>query len=115
MMTELRIPLNEDEYRKAILVKEANNMTWHDLFIMALEKMGQVNVENVLNDIDKNVELLKSQSTGDKVAILDLSKILIRLVTNDNYVKAYSVTAKLQDYIKKQLELSNIGGGHNGE
>jgi len=112
-MTELRIPLTEEEYRRAIILKETMNLTWRDLFVTALAKLGQINADDILSNIDKNIELLKSQASNDKIAMLDLGKILIRLIVNDNYVKAYSVTAKLQDYIKKQLEISNIGGGHN--
>ena len=112
-MTELRIPLTEEEYRRAIIIKETMNLTWRDLFITALTKLGQVDINNVLDSIDKNIDLLKSQASGNKVAMLDLSKNLIRLITNENYTKAYSVVTKIQEYIKKQLELSNIGGGRN--
>ena len=103
-MTELRIPLTEDEYRRAILVKDALNVTWRDLFVLALAKLGQINADDVLSNIDKSIELLKSQARDDKVAMLDLTKILIRLIVNDNYVNAYNVSSKLNDYIRKQLE-----------
>jgi len=112
-MTEIRIPLNEDEHRKLILIKESLGLTWHDLIIEAVQKLGQPDTESTLNNIEKNIELLKSQAKGDKVAMLDLAKILLRLIVNDNYVKAYNVVVKLNEYVRKQLEISNIGGGHN--
>ena len=112
-MTEIRIPLNEDEHRRLIIIKESLGLTWHDLVITAVQRLGQPDNDNVLNNIDKNIELLKLGAKDDKVAMLDLTKILIRLLINENYIKAYSVATKIQEYIKKQLQTSNIGGGQN--
>jgi len=103
-MTEIRIPLNEDEHRKLILIKESLGLTWHDLIITAVQKLGQPDAENILSNIEQNLELLKLQFNNDKVAMLDLTKILIRLITHDNYVKAYNVSVKLNEYLRKQLE-----------